>query len=93
MRKNKLQKLNKILEIPDEVFTKIPRVTNLGFKKMRIENYKNILEYQDVFIRINTNIGIININGFDLNMEEMTNDDIIIEGDIDSIDFEKIVER
>ena len=57
---------------------------------MMIENYKNILEYQDFFIRISTTIGIININGMNMEMEEMTKDDIIIEGDIDSIDFEKI---
>ena len=90
MKKNKLSRLNKILEMPSEITSQIPRVTNLGFKKMMIENYKNILEYQDFFIRINTSIGIININGFGMKMEEMTKDDIIIEGDIDSVDFEKI---
>ena len=54
--------------------------------------YRNILEYQDFFIRINTCIGIININGFGMKMEEMTKDDIVIEGEIDSVDFEKIEE-
>ena len=57
---------------------------------MMIENYKTILEYQDFFIRINTSIGIININGLNMKMQEMNKDDIVIEGDIDSIDFEKI---
>ena len=92
MKKNKLSRLNKILEMPSEITSQIPRVTNLGFKKMMIENYKNILEYQDFFIRINTCIGIININGLGMKMEEMTKDDIVIEGDIDSVDFEKIEE-
>jgi len=91
MKKNKLSRLNKILEMPSEITSQIPRVTNLGFKKMMIENYKNILEYQDFFIRINTCIGI-NINGFGMKMEEMTKDDIVIEGEIDSVDFEKIEE-
>ena len=57
---------------------------------MLIENYKVILEYQDFYIRINTQIGIININGFNLKLNEMTSDDIMVIGDIDSIDFEKI---
>ena len=83
MKKSKLSRLNKILEVPSEITSQIPKLTNLGFKKMMIENYKNILEYQDFFIRINTSIGIININGFGMKMEEMTKDDIIIEGDID----------
>lgn len=90
MKKSKLSRLNKILEVPSEITSQIPKLTNLGFKKMMIENYKNILEYQDFFIRVNTSIGIININGFGMKMGEMTKDDIIIEGDIDSVDFEKI---
>lgn len=92
MKKYKLNRLNKILEMPSEITSQIPRVTNLGFKKMMIENYKNILEYQDFFIRVNTSIGIININGLEMKMEEMTKDDIVIEGEIDSVDFEKIEE-
>lgn len=79
--------------MPSEITSSVPKITNLGFKKMMIENYKNILEYQDLFIRINTSIGIININGIGMKMEEMTKDDIIIEGEIDSIDFEKIEDQ
>ena len=89
MRK-KLSKIYKALEMPIETYEQIPKVTNVGFSKMMVENYKNILEYQDIFIRINTSIGIINISGVNMKMEEMTKDDLIIEGDIDEIEFEKI---
>lgn len=92
MKKNRIAKINKLLEMPEEIFSKIPKLTNLGFKKVLIENYKNILEYQDIFIRINTSIGIINVSGVNLNMEEMTTDDIIIEGKIDCIEFEELEE-
>ena len=37
-----------------------------------------------------TNIGIINVNGYNLSLEEMTTDDIIVKGKIESIDFESI---
>ena len=90
MKNHNLSRLNKILEMPVEITSTIPKLTNLGFSKLLIENYKNILEYQDFFIRINTSIGIININGYNLKMEEMTKDDIVVEGDIESIDFEKV---
>ena len=43
MKKNKLSRLNKILEMPSEITSQIPRVTNLGFKKMMIENLLKIL--------------------------------------------------
>lgn len=88
--KKKEKILDRLLEVPEEVSTKETKLTILGFKKMLIENYKVILEYQDFYIRINTYIGIININGFNLKLNEMTSDDIMIIGDIDSIDFEKI---
>ena len=90
MKKNRLIRLSKVLEMPEEIISTVPKVTTLGFEKLLVENYKNILEYQDFFIRINTSIGIININGMGLKMGEMTTDDIVIEGKIDSIDFEEI---
>lgn len=86
-------KVNNFLEIPDEIASKTPKITTLGFDELLIENYKSILEYQDFFIRINTYIGIININGFELTMNEMTTDDIMIKGKIESIDFERTVEE
>ena len=92
MKKNKNAKgkLNKILEVPEEIANKMPKVTILKFEEMLIENYKAILEYQDFFVRIKTEIGIININGFRLTLEEMTIDDILVKGKIESVDFESI---
>ena len=91
-KQSKIKKINKILDIPEEIVSDVPKITCLGFKKILIENYKNILEYQDVFIRINTSIGIINVSGSVLKMEEMTVDDITIDGKIDSIEFEELEE-
>ncbi len=89
--KNKITaKVNKILDIPQEVSTNIPKITILGFEKMLVENYKSILEYQEFYIRISTYIGILNINGYELNLNEMTSDDLLITGKIDGIDFETI---
>jgi len=90
LKKNRISRINKILEIPSEVVSSVPKMTVLGFNKILIENYKCILEYQEFFIRLSTSIGIININGINMKMEEMTKDDIIVLGEIDSIDFEKI---
>ena len=92
MRK-KVKKLDEILEIPVELSTNIPKVTIVGFERVHIENYRGILEYQDYFVRVNTHIGILNINGFNLNLEEMTTDDLLITGKIESIDFEEVGEE
>lgn len=89
-KKNKISRLDKVLEMPKEITSSEPKITILGFNQMLIENYKGILEYQEFFIRLNTYIGIININGFSLNLSEMTTDDILITGKIESVDFESI---
>ena len=89
MRK-KARKIDEILEIPVELATNNPKITVVGFERVLIENYRGILEYQEYFVRLNTYVGIININGFNLKLEEMTTDDLLVTGKIDSIDFESI---
>ncbi len=84
-----MSKIDKLFDIPEDIMSDVPKVTVLGFNKMLIENYKSVLDYQDFFIRIKMSIGLININGFQLQMNEMTQDALMITGIIDSIDFEK----
>ena len=86
--RNRLNKINEFLEMPEEITSNKPKITILGFEELVIENYKNILEYEEIFIKINTHIGAININGFNLKLIQMNKDDIMIKGQIDSIDFE-----
>lgn len=84
-----MSKIDKILGIPDDISSNAPKITILSFEKMLIENYKCVLEYQDFFIRIKMSTGLININGYQMTMNEMTKDDIIVTGTIESVDFEK----
>ena len=91
-KQKKYTKLDSILEMPREVVSTDVKITILGFDEILVENYKNILEYQDIFIRINTFQGIINISGFNLKLDQMTNEDIKVTGKIDSIDLESITD-
>ena len=63
--------------------------TITGFDEILIENFKGIIEYEDFFIRISTEIGIININGFNLKLNQMTDNDIEVSGKIENLDFER----
>lgn len=91
-KKKKLNKIDGILEMPKEIYTNEPKVTITGFEEMMIENYKGILEYEDFYVRINTYMGVLNINGFELKLDKMTNDDIKIMGKIESIDIERNID-
>ena len=88
----KYTKLDSLLEIPREVVSTDVKLTVNGFDEILIENYKNILEYQDVLIKLNTFEGSITIYGFDLKLEQLTDEDIKVKGKIDTIEFEKVTD-
>jgi len=86
----KKNRIDKILELPEEVYSNIPKVTITGFNELIIENYKGIIEYEEYFASVSTYIGIVEIKGYNLNLEKMTNDDIKITGKIENIELERI---
>ena len=92
MKKKNIRRLDRFLVMPQEIYTNNPKVTINGFEEILIENYKGILEYEEFLVRINTYLGIININGYNLNLETMTNDDIRVTGKVESIDLERTIE-
>lgn len=91
MKKNKknISRIDRLLEIPQEIYSNVPKITITGFNEMIIDNFKGILEYEDYYIRINTSLGIINVNGYELRLENMTNDDIKVTGKIEKFDIER----
>ncbi len=93
MKNKKYSRMDKMLELPKEVYSNEPKIILTGFDELIIENFKGILEYEEYFVRINTYIGIININGYNLRLENMTNDDIKVCGKIESLDIERIVDE
>ncbi|MCL2341733.1 MAG: YabP/YqfC family sporulation protein [Firmicutes bacterium] len=83
-------KLNRLLEVPNEVGSVQPKITIVGFDEMLIENYKGISEYEEFYIKVNTGMGIININGLGLLLEQITDEDIMVRGRIENIDIERL---
>lgn len=76
--RTKINRINQFLEMPEELISNKPKITMLGFDQILIENYKNILEYDEVFIKINTYIGVIDINGLNLKLMQMNKEDLMI---------------
>ena len=92
-RKKIQSRIGNLLEMPNEITTNEPKLTIQGFKELLIENYKGILEYEEFYVRISTHIGTININGFNLNLKQMTDEDIMVTGKIDSIDLKTVTDE
>ncbi len=88
-RKRMREKITELLELPKEIVLNIPRITMIGSSDMIVENYKGIIEYENNRIRLNTGSGPIAIKGSQLEIREITSEDIIISGDIKSLEFYK----
>ena len=67
-KKKTYNKLDKLLELPREVASSDCKITFNGFNEVFIENYKNILEYQDILVKVNTFEGLVTIYGFELKL-------------------------
>lgn len=86
--KNFKRKVGNILEMPREIISNVPKITITAFDELIVENFKGILEYENFFVRISTYIGNVNINGFNLKLTQMNEEDILVQGKIESVDFE-----
>ena len=83
-----VRKASEFFELPREVVSSVPKITITAFDEVVIENFRGILEYEDFFVRISTYIGNVNINGFNLKLNQMNEDDILVKGKIESINLE-----
>lgn len=83
-----LEKLNKFLELPEEIVYDVPKITIVG-KLISIENYKYIIMFERTGLSINTNIGILKIDGKDFEIIGITKEEILVNGIISKLEFFK----
>ena len=84
--KNTRNKIEKLLEIPAEVTTNIPKITLIGFNQL-------IIEYEEYLVKINSSIGIIIIEGNKMNLNQINENDVLISGAISKIYLESTEEE
>ena len=82
------KKAVKNLELPGEYALNECKITLLDFSKIKVINYKSIVEYGDKIIRLNTKEKLVKIQGESLNIENITDEEIEISGCILSFFFE-----
>ena len=91
--KNTRNKIEKLLEIPVEVTTNIPKITLIGFNQLMIENYTGVIEYEEYLVKINSSIGIIIIEGNKINLNQINENDVLISGVLSKIYLESTEEE
>ena len=86
MKTSLKEKINKFLELPEEIVYDVPKITVVG-KILIVENYKNLMEYTKDKIRIITNIGILKVDGSDFEIKSMNKEEILVNGTIRKIEL------
>ena len=88
-KRNLRERFTEMLELPKEIVLNMPKLTMLGNGDLIIENYKGIVFYDKDVIRVNTSAGIIKVSGVDIFIKEITSENIMIYGNISSLEFLK----
>ncbi|MFY9178115.1 MAG: sporulation protein YqfC [Caldicoprobacterales bacterium] len=91
MKKKKLQEVkstvSEMFDLPKEITLNMPKMNLIGNSQMMVENHRGIIEYTPDLIRVNSTTGVIRVRGNQLNLRNIAADDIMINGDIKSIEF------
>lgn len=80
-------KMSEALELPKEITLDIPKISIIGDIQALIENHRGIIEYNPERIRVNSSIGVIRIEGEQMELRNIGSDDIIITGKIKSVEY------
>ena len=73
--------------MPSDVVMGASVITIKGRNEICKENYRGILEYTDLLIRVQTKSGQIRLSGKNLQIEYYTNDEMKITGRIVQLEF------
>lgn len=83
------EKISEFLELPREVIIKSTKITSIENRNILIEGYQKIIDYYDNYIKIKGNGIDIVIDGENLDIVEITDYELVIEGKIYSLNYQK----
>ena len=72
-------------ELPRDIMLDLPCVRMIGDEELVLSNHKGIAEYAKEQVRIKTSLGMAKILGRGLIIKEISREDIVIVGKIDTI--------
>lgn len=91
MRKRRIEevktKVSEIFELPKDIVLNLPRISMIGNNQMLVENHRGVIEYTPQKIRLNSTIGVIRVEGQDMDLKNIAADDILITGVIKLVEF------
>ncbi|MDA8226669.1 MAG: sporulation protein [Desulfitobacterium hafniense] len=91
---SKLQKnVSDVLDLPPDVTGEGPKVTIFGKGEILVENFLEIVAFEDQEVRINTTIGDIVLNGKSFVIITLLQTELRIQGELYSLKYEEGAKR
>lgn len=81
--------LANFLELPSESILGLAHIEMVGNHEILIEGVKGIIGYDDEEVSVNTSKMVVKIKGKSLILKSMTSDELLVEGEILSVEFLK----
>lgn len=75
------------LELPKELSSDFSRITMIENSQILIEGKNNIVDYYDNYIKIQTKNVYIILDGKNLKINEITDEEVLISGEIGNVGF------
>ena len=79
--------ISRRLQMSEDILAGAPLLMGYGRGRLCIENYRNIIEYTENLIRIQTKIGRIHVRGEELVIAYFRDDSMCIVGKIEGIEY------
>ena len=84
-KKNRAVRVSEALDVPLDAVCDLPRIELVGSSELNVENLRGILDYDEN--SLNTRAGIIKIDGSDLVLTSVTDENVCVKGSIIRIEF------
>ncbi|MEG0073370.1 MAG: YabP/YqfC family sporulation protein [Clostridia bacterium] len=82
--------MTEMLSLPEEIVKKNCKITMLDNDKIMIEGFKSIIDFNSEYISIAGNNIEISMYGRNLNIQEVSNIDLFVKGEIKEVYFKKV---
>jgi len=87
-REKMVNRIANFLEMPEELFDNNIKITLVDNKYFYLEGYNQIDDYYNHYIKIKTKKNIIALDGKNMNIKEISDSELCIEGEILGITYE-----
>lgn len=82
-----ISRVAEALDLPLDAISNTPRIELIGRGKVICENFRGIIDYNENSFKINTHSGIIKIDGDELLIASITDEEVCVTGNIVRVEF------